>query len=151
MHVTSWPQLNSQDNAPQTWKTTAKWSQKLKDIISQLEDGHPRFRHLQWRDVFEKQLDTTPLQTLKDTFTQDFPQFSLPLGIEDVKWTVYLTDQQVWLRFSTLSQIANQEGEKKAEIKRTVFEALEDESTERNEKGEVAVHGVTHLAWTSRV
>jgi hypothetical protein len=106
---------------------------------------------MQWTEVFEKQMDTTPLKTLKDTFTHNLPQFSLPLGNEDVKWTVYLTDNELWSRYSTLSQIANQEGEMKEEIRRTVFEALKDESTERNKKGEVAVHGVTHLAWTSRV
>lgn len=138
-------------NGPQEWETTTKWEQKLKDIFAGLEDGYPRFRHMQWREVFEQQLDTTPLQTLKDTFNQDLPLFSLPLGTEDIKWTVYLTDDELWLRYSTLSQIANQEDGKKEEIRRTVFEALQDKSTERNENGEVAVNGVTHLVWTSRV
>jgi len=123
----------------------------LKDIVAELEDGHPRFRHLQWKKVFEKQLDTTPLQAIKDTFTQNLPLFSLPLGEDNVEWTVWLTDEEVWSRYSTLSQIANQQGEKKAEIKRMVLEALIDESTERNEKGKIAVHGVTYMAWTSRV
>jgi hypothetical protein len=123
----------------------------LKDIVAELEDGLPRFRHLRWKEVFETQLDTTPLQTLKDTFTQDLPKFSLPIGEENIKWTVYLTDEGVWSRYSTLSQIANQEGVQKDEIRRRVLEALSDESTERNEKGEVAVHGVTYLVWTSRV
>lgn len=68
-----------------------------------------------------------------------------------MKWTVWLMDEGVWSRYSTLSQVANQEGEKKAEIKHRVLEALNHESTVRNEKGEVAVHGVTHIAWTSRV
>lgn len=143
--------LTAPDNAPQAWKATTKWEQKLKDIFTDLEDGHPRFRHMQWREVFEKQMDTTPLQTLKDTFIHNLPQFSLPLGNEDLKWTIYLTDNEVWSRYATLSQIANQEGERKEEVRRAVFEALKDESTERNDKGEVAVHGVTHLAWTSRV
>src|SRR4051812_11024491 len=112
---------------------------------------YPRFRHLKWREVFENQQDTTPLQALKDTFTRNLPQFSLPIGEEDVKWTVYLKDEDVWSRYSTLSQIANQQEDKKEKIRRTVLEALEDESTERNEKKQVAVHGVTHLVWTSRI
>jgi hypothetical protein len=139
------------DNGPKSWHTTTKWEQSLKDIFVELEDGLSRFRHLKWKEVFENQLDTTPLQMLKDTFTQNLPQFSLPLGEEDIKWTVFLTDEGVWDRYSTLSQIANQEAEKKEEIKKAVLAALADESTERNERGDVAVHGVTHLVWTSRL
>lgn len=143
--------LIASDNGPKAWTPTTKWEQELKDIIAELEDGHPRFRHMIWRQVFEKQQDTTPLQTLKDTFAQKLPLFSLPIGEDTVKWTVWLSDEGVWKRYSTLSQIANQEGEKKEQIQERVFKALKDPSTERNEKGEVAVHGVTYLAWTSRV
>jgi hypothetical protein len=104
-----------------------------------------------WKQVFEKKLDTTPLQTLEDTFTHQVPQFSLPLGEEDIKWTVWLTDEGVWARYATLSQIANLKGEKLDSVRKQVFDALKDENTDRNEKGEVGVHGVTHFAWTSRV
>lgn len=143
--------LTAVDNGPKSWQATSSWEQTLKELVSGLEDGLPRFRDLRWKEVFEKQLDATPLQTLKSTFTQDFPQFSLPIGEEEIKWTVYLPDEGVWSRYSTLSQIANQEESKKEDIRRSVLAALKDESTERNEKGEVAVHGVTFLAWTSRV
>lgn len=68
-----------------------------------------------------------------------------------MKWTVWLPDHAVWSRYSTLSQIANQEESQKVKIKRRVLEALQDSSTERNEKGDVAVHGVTYLVWTSRI
>ena len=106
---------------------------------------------MEWKKIFEKQQDSTPLQTLKDTFTHNFPTFSLPLGEEMVKWTVYLSDEAVWLRYSTLSQIANLDAAKKDKVRKTVADALKGEDVERNEKGEVAVHGVTYLAWTSRV
>ena len=125
--------------------------QTLKDIIYSIEDGHSRFRHLQWKQVFEKQQDTTPLQTLKDTFTHHLPQFSLPIGEERVKWTVWLSDDGVWDRYTTLSQIANLDEVKREEIRKKVFEALKGGDVERNEQGEVAIHGVTYLAWTSRV
>jgi len=138
-------------NAPLAWIPTSQWEQKLKDIIWSLEDGHPRFRNLRWRDVFEKQQDTTPLQALKDTFTHHLPLFSLPLGEEDIKWTVWLTDEGIWNRYSTLSQIAVLEGAEREEVRAKVFDALKGGDVERNAKGEVAVHGVTHLAWTSRV
>ena len=51
-----------------------------------------------WKQVFEQQQDTTPLQTLKDTFSHYMPTFSLPLGEDSVKWTVWLTDEAVWSR-----------------------------------------------------
>ncbi len=88
------------DNAPKAWPSTTDWEQKLKDIIASLEDGHPRFRHMAWKQVFEKQLEVTPFQTLKDTFSQHLPTFSLPLGEEKVKWTVWLTDEAIWSRVS---------------------------------------------------
>jgi hypothetical protein len=123
----------------------------LKDIVSELGDGLPRFRDLEWKKVFEKQLDTTPLQTIKDTVQGHLPKFSLPLGEDTFKWTVWLEDEAVWSRYATLSQIANLEGDQKVKTKLKVLEALKNDSTERNERGEVAVHGVTYLAWTSRV
>lgn len=139
------------DNSPKDWPVTSKWEQTLKDIIASTEDGTSRFRHMRWKDVFEKQLDTTPLQTLKDTFTHHMPLFSLPLGEEKIEWTVWLSDEAIWARFHTLSQIANLEGQKLEDIKEQVFQALKAEETNRNEKGELAIHGVTYLVWTSRV
>lgn len=73
------------DNAPNDWDATTKWEQKMKDIIAQLGDGHARFRDMEWKQVFEQQSESTPLQTLKDTFTHSFPSFSLPLGEESIK------------------------------------------------------------------
>lgn len=143
--------LTYEDNGAKSWQATTKWEQKLKDIVAGLEDGLPRFRDMRWKEVFEKQLDTTPLQTLKDTFTHDLPNFSLPIGEEEVKWTVFLTDDGVWSRYSTLSQIANLKEKEKEEVRSAVLTALKDETTERNGKDEVAVHGVTYLAWTSRI
>lgn len=96
-------------------------------------------------------MDSTPLQTLKDTFTQDFPQFSLPLGEDHVSWTVWLSDEAIWNRFATLSTISVLEPEKKEELKQKVLGALRDMDAERNEKGEVALHGKTYFFWTSRV
>lgn len=96
-------------------------------------------------------MDSTPLQTLKDTFTQDFPQFSLPLGEDHVSWAVWLSDKAIWNRFATLSTISVLEPEKKEELEQKVLGALRDMDAERNEKGEVALHGKTYFFWTSRV
>jgi hypothetical protein len=79
------------------------------------------------------------------------PNFSLPLGEENVKWTVWLSDEALWLRFATISHIANLEEGKKEEVRKEVYDALKEDRVERNAEGEVALHGVTYLAWTSRV
>jgi hypothetical protein len=75
----------------------------------------------------------------------------LPLGEETVKWTVLLTEEGVWERYLTLSQIAVLKGAEREKVKRTVFQALKGDDVERNERGQVALHGVTYFAWTSRV
>lgn len=140
------------DNAPKDWPSRTKWQQKLKDIIYSIEDGHPRFRHLKWKQVFEKQQDSSPLQALADTFTHHMPKFSLPIGEESVDWVVYLTDEAVWDRYSTLSQISNLKGSGRyEEVRKEVFDSLKAEGVERNAAGEVASYGKTFIAWTSRI
>lgn len=119
--------------------------------MASIEDGHPRFRHLAWRQVFENQQYTTPIQYIKSIFNDSLPTFTLPIGEDKVEWVVWLSDEGVWSRYSTLSQIANQQGEEKEKIRKRVMEALKDSSTIRNADGEVAVHGATYLAWTSRL
>jgi hypothetical protein len=119
----------------------------MKDIVMSFDDGEPRFRHQKWKNVFEAKKDTTQLQTL----THRLPQFSLPLGEETVRWTVWLTEEGVWERYLTLSQIAVLKGAEREKVKKEVFEALKGEDVEKSENGQVALHGVTYFAWTSRV
>ena len=99
---------------------------------------------MKWKEVFEGQQEATLLHLT-------YPKFSLPIGEDSVKWTVWLKDEAVWSRYSTLSQIANQTVEEKKITKQRVMVALQDEDTKRNEKGEIAVHGVTYFVWTSRI
>jgi hypothetical protein len=143
--------IDDLDNAPKASPATTKFEQELKEIIASLEDGHPRFRHMAWKQAFEQQQDSTPLQTLKDTFSHHMPTFSLPLGEEHVKWTVWLTEEALWSRYTTLSQIANLEEDRKEEVRKEVFAALNGDDVERNARGEVALHGSTYLYWTSRI
>ncbi|KAL3417268.1 methyltransferase C25B8.09 [Phlyctema vagabunda] len=143
---------NAEDyNGMKDWEPTTKWEEKLKVIVNGLDDGLSRFRDGDWKKVFEDQQKTSPLQALKDTFMHQLPQFSLPLGEESVGWTVWLSEQAIWDRYSTLSHIANTRGSQREQIHRDVFDAFKGDDVERNEKGEIAVHGVTYLAWTSRV
>ncbi|KAI9792885.1 MAG: hypothetical protein M1833_000997 [Piccolia ochrophora] len=125
-------------NQPRGWKTTTDWEQKLKDIIWSLDDGMPRFRHEKYKQCFENQALMDPL-------------FSLPLGEESIPWVSWLTPEGVWDRFSTLSQIALLEHGRKTSLKQQVFDLIAGGDVERNEKEEVALHGVTFLSWTSKV
>lgn len=143
--------LERADNAPKEWTCRSPWQQKMKDIINSLEDGHVRFRHMEWKQVFEQQLDSNPLQALKDTFTHHMPQFSLPIGEETIEWTTYLSDEAVWERYTTISYFQNLEASKLEELKQEVLGELKKEGVERNAAGEVALHGRTYMAWTSRV
>lgn len=95
------------DNQTQQATKTTKWEAKLNDFIWTFKDNTPRFRNSQWKGIFDNQIKSTPLTIT--AFAS--PLFSLPLGEDEVKWTVWLTKEKIWDRFSTLSQIAILEGE----------------------------------------
>jgi len=121
------------------------------------EDGHPRFRDEKWQDAFENQISHHPLSLIKDltvnlTKEMQTPLFSIPLGTESVPFTVWLEPEALWKRFNTLSQIAILEGVDREEFRAKFDKILaEGKELERNEKGEIACHGVTYLAWTDRL
>ena len=84
-----------------SWNASTAWEAKVKAITWRLDDQQPRFRHEQWKLVFEKQLSSTPF-----TIQAADPLFSLPLGEEAVKFTYWMSKDAIWKRYSTLSQIA---------------------------------------------
>ncbi|CAF9924564.1 MAG: hypothetical protein HETSPECPRED_005598 [Heterodermia speciosa] len=133
-------------NAPKSWQPTTEWEAKMKDIVWSFDDSQPRFRHEKWREVFEKQLSTTPFGIQSAD-----PLFSLPLGEQSEKFTYWLTAEAVWQRFHSLSQISVLEGEELTDTRRKVFEALEGPDVEKIEKGEVALHGHTTWAFSSAI
>ena len=77
----------------------------MKDIMWSFDDSQPRFRHEKWREVFERQLSTTPI-----SIQSADPLFSLPLGEQSEKFTYWLEAEAVWERFHSLSQISVLEG-----------------------------------------
>lgn len=77
------------------------------DRRGSLDDGEPRFRHENWKAVFDNQVKSTPLTLIAAAD----PLFSLPLGENREDWEVSLPKEKVWDRFSTLSQIALLNGE----------------------------------------
>ncbi|OLN95943.1 putative methyltransferase C25B8.09 [Colletotrichum chlorophyti] len=142
-------------NKPQSWKASTPWEQSLNELVFSLgTDGQPRFRDFVWKEVFDRQLDTNPLRAVRDAVLEGdggMPLFSVPIGEERVPFVVWLTPEALWNRFRTLSQVAVLEGAEAVRFKEKFDDILKGEGVEKNEKGEVALHGVTYFAWTSRL
>lgn len=133
-------------NAPKSWTPSTQWEAKVKDITWSFDDSQPRFRHERWREVFEEQLSSTPFGIQSTN-----PLFSLPLGENSEAFTYWLSPEAVWKRYHSLSQISVLQGEVLANTRSRVFEALKGDDVEKNEQGEVALHGRTVWAWTTAV
>lgn len=86
---------------------TTKWESTIRDITWSFDDDFSRFRHEKWRKCFDDQLASSPLSLVSAD-----PLFSLPLGEGNVKFESWLSRDDVWERYRTLSQIAVLEGEK---------------------------------------
>ncbi|MCJ1406737.1 hypothetical protein MMC19_000805 [Ptychographa xylographoides] len=133
-------------NSRTDWVPTTGWEKKLKDIMWTFDDKKPRFRHNEWATVFNEQLKSTPL-----TIQTANPWFSMPLGEDSVKWTVWMTKDLIWERFRTISHIANLEGDKLEETRTKVYAAMSSSDVEVNEKGELGLHGQTVSSWTTAI
>ena len=134
------------DNAPKSWTVHPGWEKPVKDLIWTFDDSSPRFRHEKWRDVFDEQNASNPLML---HFAD--PLFGLPIGEDAVGFTQWLTEEEVWGRLRTLSQLAVLEGEELDKVRKVFEEGLKEEGTERDERGRVALHGQTVFFWTSRI
>lgn len=130
--------LTHLDNKPRDWRAATTWEQKLNELVFSLDNsGQPRFRDFVWPDVFESQ--------------RGKELFSTPIGEEKFLWTTWLTDNAIWLRLNTLSQIAVLQGREREAFVEKVHALLLEPDVERNERGEVALHGTTYFAWTTRL
>ncbi|KAF6839920.1 putative SAM dependent methyltransferase [Colletotrichum plurivorum] len=142
-------------NKPQHWKASTPWEQSLNELVFSLgSDGQPRFRDFVFKDVFDRQLDSNPLRAVAEVVLEGgrkMPLFSVPVGEERVPFVVWLTPEALWNRLRTLSQVAVLQGEQATAFKDSFDKILSGETVEKNEKGEVALHGVTYFAWTSRL
>ncbi|KAK4165827.1 putative methyltransferase [Cladorrhinum sp. PSN259] len=122
-------------NKPTSWKATTKWEEKLNEWIRSLpSDGNPRFRDEEWKKAF-----------------QDQKLFSLPLGEQTIKWKTWLTEDALWSRINTLSQVAVLEGKEKESATKVFKEAFALGDVERNSNGEIALHGITLFVWTKKI
>lgn len=94
-------------NAPRGQEATTLWEAKVHELTWTFEDDAPRYRHEQWREVFDEQVKSTPMALLLG----NDQLFSLPLGEHHEKFEVWLTKEKVWERYNTLSHISILQGE----------------------------------------
>ena len=95
-------------NSTRGFKPSTVWESKLHDLLWTFDDDVPRYRHEQWRRVFDEQVKSTPLSLI---IAGDDQLFSLPLAEHDEEFEASLPKEKVWERFNTISQIAVLEGE----------------------------------------
>lgn len=122
------------------------WEASVRDLTWTFDDNKPRFRHEQWRQVFDDQLKTNP-----PSINAADPLFSMPLGEGSVPFEILLSKEDVWKRYRTLSHIAVLEGEELRQTKKAFDEALDAADVQTDEQGRVAVHGHTVFVWTTRI
>jgi len=128
-------------NKPKQWAATTQWEQSLHElVINAATDGQPRFRNYVWKDVFS----LPSVQKL----------FSTPVEEDKTAWTVWLTEERLWDRVRTLSHVSMllEQGDKEG-FKEKFDSIVKGEANdgEWNERGEVAMHGVTPFAWTTKL
>ena len=133
-----------QDNAPQSWEMTG-WEARVRDLTWTFDDSKNRYRHEQWRQIFDDQLKSNPL-----SINAADPLFSTPLGESSVPFEIRLSKEDIWKRYRTISHISVLKGEQLERTRKIFFDALNEEDVE-DEHGRVAVHGRTIFAWTTRI
>lgn len=157
-------------NAPKNHKASTAWEKVAHElnfaIAEESGDDQPRFRHQEWRKVFDEQIKVTPLTILK---ASDDQLFSLPIGEHVEPFEVALPVEDAWKRFRTLGQISVIEGERlevcrsvfnlcreqqandSQRAKKTFMDAINGEDVEKNENGDVIIHGNSYAYWTSKI
>lgn len=100
-------------NAPRDHKASSSWETVVHGLTWKVADESgdetPRFRHLQWRKVFDEQVKKTPLSLI---IASDDQKFSLPIGEYTEPFEVALSKEKAWDRYCTLAHIAVLEGER---------------------------------------
>ena len=96
-------------NAPRDHQAATEWEGKIHNLTWTFADNEPRFRHEQWRKVFDEQSKSTPLSLI----IANEQYFALPLGEHKEPFATWLPKEKVWERYNTLSHISVLEGEER--------------------------------------
>ncbi|KAH7269892.1 S-adenosyl-L-methionine-dependent methyltransferase [Fusarium redolens] len=127
-------------NRPESWPASTKWEQELSELnFNEKADNEPRFRHLLWKKVLERQAEA------------EKPFFSTPIETEKITWSIWLTPDALWDRFDTLSWNKLRQGEERRLFKEKFDKIIKEGDAKFNEKGEIELHGCTFFVWTSRL
>uniref|UniRef100_A0A0D2X9N2 Methyltransferase domain-containing protein n=1 Tax=Fusarium oxysporum (strain Fo5176) TaxID=660025 RepID=A0A0D2X9N2_FUSOF len=129
-----------QDNRPESWPASTKWEQELSELnFNEKADNEPRFRHLLWKKVLERQAEA------------EKPFFSTPIETEKITWSIWLTPDALWDRFDTLSWNKLRQGEERRLFREKFDKIIKEGDATFNENGQVELHGCTFFVWTSRL
>lgn len=101
--------------------------------------GPNRFRDAKWQQIFEEQA------------TSASPLFSTPIETATVPFKLWLTPEAICNRINTLSQVSILKGVDREVFFAKLSKAINEGDGEWNSKGEIAIHGHTFYAWTSRL
>lgn len=133
-------------NAPKEWDIPQAWATTMRDVIWSLDDGHARFRDMQWKKIFDEQGSSNPLAIFSSN-----PLFGLPVGEQTFDFTRWSSKEDVWKTIQTHSQVANLPPDRLAAVEQIFWNAINSEKTETDDRGRVSVHGKTVLAWASSI
>jgi hypothetical protein len=131
-------------NQARSYPVQTKWAATIRKRMFHLDDttddNAPRFRNEKWRAIFAEQ---SPKLVAGDGGTV--------LSEDEVRWTSWLKKEDLWKRWRTLSQIAILQGDALQEARTFFDDAVDDPSTQRDQQGRIAVHGVTIVAWARKI
>ncbi|KAK1084323.1 hypothetical protein LTR48_005550 [Friedmanniomyces endolithicus] len=134
-------------NSPRTYAASTPWESQMRELTWTFQDDEARFRHQEWKKVFEDQSRSSPWSLL----VAGEQYFALPLGEWEERFEVWMGRRQVWERYATISSVVVLGEEEREKTYKTVMDALNGPEVEVNEKGEVALHGRTFVVWTSKI
>ncbi|RMZ14150.1 hypothetical protein D0860_02225 [Hortaea werneckii] len=140
-------QCSEDYNAPRGHEAATPWEGKVQDLTWTFQDNEPRFRHEQWRKVFEEQSKSTPLSLI----VANEQYFALPLGEHHEPFVKWLPKEKVWERYNTISHISVLQGDERERTYKTFMDAINGPDVETNDNGEVAVHGNTYTIWATKI
>lgn len=139
-------------NSPKDQQAPSAWEGKLRDlnwaVAEETGDQEPRFRHMEWKKIFDDQVKKTPLSLL---VASDDQLFSLPIAEHTEPFEVTLTAERAWERFATLGHIAVLEGDLLEKTKKTFMDIINVPDVEKDTEGNVTLHGAAHAFWTTKI
>ncbi|KAL9615950.1 MAG: hypothetical protein Q9160_009122 [Pyrenula sp. 1 TL-2023] len=120
-----------------------RWEAEMRNLAMSFRVKQRGFFDARWREIFNN-------ETTKQEDGSFSPQtlFDMPLKEKTIKWSAWLTKQDIWDGFSTLSFITSLDDEEKEDVKKRLLDILEKGDVETDEAGKIEMRGNTNLVWT---